>query len=106
MGSLAPVVSQALALAKGDKAFVQDICSVAGHKIQIDGNSDAPSDQVTPLDHCPYCVVHADFLVPTHSAFSFVAPSTFAFFPSLFYKSPKLHNAWVTPPSAAPPIKA
>jgi len=105
MGALAPAFSQAVAFAKGDHSFTQEICSAAGHKIQIYDDSDTTSDQVTPLDHCPYCVVHSDFLAPTNLAFKFVAPTTFAFFPPLFYQSPKPLTAWVTPPSAAPPTQ-
>jgi len=106
MSALAPAVSQAISFAKGEQAIPVDVCSAVGHHIQV--NTDTSSDQTTStaLGHCPFCVLHADFTPAPSVHFEFQTASTFAFFPELFYQSPQPLSAWLTPPSAAPPIIA
>lgn len=103
MSSLAPAVSQAVSIVKQGQGFAMEVCSADGGKININMQVDHSSDQTEPMQPCPYCVSHSDF-VPAFSAnLQFQAPQSFALFPELFYQSPKLLTIWVTPPSAAPP---
>ena len=103
MSALAPAVTQAVSLAKHGQGFVMEVCSTDGSKLNISMQGDNSSDQTEPIQPCPYCVSHSDF-VPTFSAnVKFHAPQSFALFPELFYQSPKRLTVWITPPSAAPP---
>jgi hypothetical protein len=105
MSALAPAVSQAVSLAKHGQGFAMEICSADGNKMQIQVQAD-DQELATQDQPCPFCVIHSD-VTPTFSTnLSFAAPATFAFFPQLFYQSPKPLAVWATPPSAAPPIQA
>jgi hypothetical protein len=105
MSALAPAVTQAVSLAKHGQGFAMEICSAEGAKtqkiVQIDDRSG-----LADVQPCPYCITH----IPTTPAFNtnltFQAPQTLALLPQLFYQSPKTLTAWVTPPSAAPPVQS
>ena len=105
LSALAPAVSQAVSLAKHGQGFAMEICSVDGSKMQIDVQTDDQevADQIQP---CPYCVAQNSITPAFNTTLTFAAPESFALLPKLFYQSPKPLAVWVTPPSAAPPVKA
>lgn len=99
MASLAPTVSQAVADAGGYKV---EICSAMGTKmVSIADDSTTKQDQ--SKKSCPYCLTHATYALQTSIASNFVEPGKLNIYPQLFYKSPKLLTAWITPPHQAPP---
>ena len=105
MSALAPAVSQAVSLAKHEQGFATEICSVDGSKMQIDVQGD-DQDVAQQSQPCPYCVVQC-FVTPAfNSTLTFAAPESFVLLPALFYQSPQPLSVCVTPPSAAPPVKA
>jgi hypothetical protein len=105
MSALAPAVSQAISLAKGNHGFAMEICSVDGSKmkVEVDGDQQDVADQ---SQHCPYCLSHSVFAPALDSNLTFAVPQSLSLFPQLFYQSPKPLAVWITPPSAAPPSKA
>jgi hypothetical protein len=105
MSALAPAVSQAVSLVKHGQGFSMEICSTSGVKMIVDVQTDDQevADQAQP---CPYCVAQSAITPEFNSDLTFAAPTSFAFFPELFYQSPKPLAVWVTPPSAAPPTQA
>lgn len=105
MSALAPVVSQAVSLAKHGQGFAMEVCSTNGAKISIDVQTDDQevADQAQP---CPYCVAQNAVTPAFNTNLTFEAPISFALLPKLFYQSPKPLAVWVTPPSAAPPAQA
>jgi hypothetical protein len=105
MSALAPAVSQAVSLAKHGQGFAMEICSADGNKMQMQVQAD-DQELATQDQPCPYCVTHSDVTPSFSTSLSFAAPITFALLPQLFYQSPKPLAAWVTPPSAAPPVQA
>ena len=106
MSALAPAVSQAVSLAKHGQGFAMEICSVDGSKMQITIQTDGQLDQAEQAQPCPYCLAHSAITPAFNTNLTFGAPQSFAFLPQLFYQSPKPLAAWVTPPSAAPPVQA
>ena len=106
MSALAPAASQAASLAKGGHGFAMEICAVDGSQMQINLQTEGQSDQADQSQPCPYCLAHSSIVPAFNTNLTFGAPQSFTFLPQLFYQSPKLLNAWVTPPSAAPPVQA
>ena len=105
MSALAPAVSQAVSLTKHGQGFAMEICSIDGSKMQIDIQDDG-QDVANQMQSCPYCVAQSSITPAFNTNLSFEAPQTLALLPQLFYQSPKPLAVWVTPPSAAPPVKA
>jgi hypothetical protein len=105
MSALAPAVSQAVSLAKHGQGFAMEICSADGNKMQMQVQAD-DQELATQDQPCPFCVTHSDVTPSFSTSLSFAAPVTLALLPQLFYQSPKPLAAWVTPPSAAPPVQA
>jgi len=105
MSAIAPVVSQAVSLAKHGQGFAMEICSAEGMKMQIQVQTD---DQVDLVDTqpCPYCIAHTSITPAFNNNLTFQAPQTLALLPQLFYQSPKPLAVWATPPSTAPPAQA
>jgi hypothetical protein len=99
MGSLAPMISQAVAQTQG---FQIEVCTVMGTKI-VSMADDATSNQDQTKKSCPYCVAHASCAIPTQTLLSFAEPKALNIFPQLFYQSPRPLTAWITPPHQAPP---
>jgi Protein of unknown function (DUF2946) len=104
MGSLAPMVSQAIAFKQSNTSLDMEICSATGlkisHSVAINHLGDT---KVASDEHCPLCVLQA------HSPMSYQNHQT-AFiqtqsqlFPFLFYHSPSPLIAWLKLPSQAPP---
>lgn len=106
MSALAPSLSQAISLAKGDHGFSMEICSVDGSKMQVNVQSDKHSNQTDLMQSCPYCIAHSSITPAFNNNLHFQAPQTFAMLSQLFYQSPKQQAVWLTPPSAAPPAQA
>ena len=107
MSALAPAVSQAVSLVKGDHGFVMEVCSAVGNKISVavEASDQVDSSQLKS-SHCPYCATHASITPAFNTSLTFATPTSFALLPKLFYQSPNPLNVWVTPPSAAPPTQA
>ncbi|MBU3539825.1 DUF2946 domain-containing protein [Polynucleobacter sp. UB-Tiil-W10] len=105
MSALAPAASQAISVAKHGQGFAMEICSVDGSSMKVDvpGDEQDAANQVQP---CPYCLAHSTITPALNTNLTFQAPQSFAMLAKLFYQSPKPLAVWVTPPSAAPPIKA
>ncbi|MBU3630613.1 DUF2946 domain-containing protein [Polynucleobacter sp. AP-Melu-500A-A1] len=106
MSALAPAMSQAVSLVKGGHGFAMEICTVDGSKMQINIQTEGQLDQAEQSQPCPYCLAHSTITPAFNTNLTFGAPQSFAFLPQLFYQSPKPLAAWVTPPSAAPPVQA
>lgn len=106
MSALAPAVSQAVSLAKGGHGFAMEICAMDGSKMQITVELEQSSEQTSQAQPCPYCLAQTAITPAFNTSLTFEAPQSFAFLPQLFYQSPKPLAAWVTPPSAAPPVQA
>jgi Protein of unknown function (DUF2946) len=106
MSALAPAMSQAVSLAQSGQGFAMEICAVDGSKMQITIQTDGQLDQAEQAQPCPYCLAHSAITPAFNTNLTFGAPQSFAFLPQLFYQSPKPLAAWVTPPSAAPPVQA
>ena len=106
MSALAPAVSQAVSLAKGGNGFAMEICAMDGSKMQITVELEQSSEQTSQAQPCPYCLAQTAITPAFNTSLTFEAPQSFAFLPQLFYQSPKPLAAWVTPPSAAPPVQA
>ena len=107
MSALAPAISQAVSLVKGDHGFVMEVCSAEGNKIFVEiGAADGADASLPNVGHCPYCVTHASITPAFNTNLTFAAPTSFALLSKLFYQSPKPLVVWVTPPSAAPPAQA
>ena len=113
MSSLAPCVSQALALNQADQSRLDFVCSVSGMKMVAtqstqklrpaagDQNQD---HQALMDDHCPYCALQGSYVLPLNYSLEFQQPESSSIFPRLFYQSPKPLFAWLTLPSRAPPV--
>ena len=105
LGALAPAVSQALSLANIGQGFVVEICSSSGSKMtQLMCDEDSSSAAMG--DHCPYCVIQPIYLLPSISAFEFVAPQGYGAQSQSTYQAPQRLSAWVQLPSRAPPTKS
>ena len=105
MSALAPTISQAVSLLKGDRGIAMEICAVDGSKMQIKVELEE-QEQSLQVKPCPYCLAQNMITPAFNTLLTFQAPQSFAFLPQLFYQSPKPLAAWVTPPSAAPPAQA
>jgi hypothetical protein len=106
MSALAPAVSQALSLAKGGNGLAMEICAMNGSKMQITVELEQQTEQASQAQPCPYCLAQTAITPAFNTSLTFQAPQSFSFLPQLFYQSPKPLAAWVTPPSAAPPVQA
>jgi hypothetical protein len=83
-----------------------EICAMDGSKTQITVELEQQTEQSTQAQPCPYCLAQTAITPAFNTNLKFGAPQSFAFLPQLFYQSPKPLAAWVTPPSAAPPVQA
>jgi hypothetical protein len=106
MSALAPAVSQAVLLAKHGQGFAMEICAVDGTKLQVNIQDEEQTDLADSMQPCPYCVTHYDLTPVLNTNSNFQVPHNFAFFPRLFYQSPKPLAVWFAPPSTAPPAQA
>ena len=100
MSSLAPSISQAIAVASDAQGLTMEICIADGGKLAIDLQTDGKS--AVMLD-CPYCVAQTPVAIPLLGHLQFQAPISFVLIPSLYFQTPKPLFAWVKLPSHAPP---
>ncbi len=105
MSAIAPAVSQAVSVAQNGQGFAMEVCSADGTKTLINVQSEEQADRAE-AQSCPYCLVQAVIPPAFETQLQFQDPQQFAFFPALFYQSPKPLAVWVMPPSAAPPASA
>ena len=103
MSVLAPAVSQAVSLAKHGQGFAMEICTTNGTKMAQVIGDDESSSSATMGSHCPYCVVQPIYLLPSISAFEFIAPLIYTAQAQFAYQAPQRLSAWVKLPSRAPP---
>lgn len=106
LGALAPAVSQALSLASNGQGFVVEICSTSGSKMTQLIGDDETSSSPAMGSHCPYCVVQPIYLLPSISAFEFVAPQSYVTQSHSAYQAPQILSAWIRLPSRAPPTES
>jgi hypothetical protein len=100
MSSLAPSISQAIAVASDAQGLTMEICIADGGKLAIDLQTDGKS--AVMLD-CPYCVAQTPVAIPLLGHLQFQAPISFVLIPPLYFQTPKPLFAWVKLPSHAPP---
>jgi len=104
MSALAPTISQALTFKDSSKSFDVEICSVTGSKlIHIVATDNQSNDHQFFAEHCPYCVIQADYLPTLNTDLNFSLSQSKQLFPQLYYQSPKPLFSWLTLPSRAPP---
>lgn len=113
MSSLAPLISQAMAPKKSTLNPFDYVCSVSGlHSVSVVPEQSDPSksvdqgnqNQLWMDDHCPYCTLQGNYVLPLNTSLNFELSQPTNLFPQLFYKSPKPLFAWLTLPSRAPPL--
>lgn len=71
-GALAPTLSHAFALARGDAAPMVQVCTSTGaREVAITMATDSPDAQESApaLAHCPFCLLATDRAAPPPSAF-------------------------------------
>jgi len=95
MSSLAPSISQAIAVASDAQGLTMEICIADGSKLAIDLQTDGKSEVM--LD-CPYCVAQTPLAIPLLTDLQFQAPISFVVIPPLYFQSPKPLFAWVKLP--------
>lgn len=105
MSTLAPVISQAL---RADPATPwTEVCTPLGAKlVRIDdATPGSPTQKLPgghPLQHCPYCTLHAMGLPPAPASPLQLPVLSFGL-PELFYAAPAPLHAWATAQPRAPP---
>jgi hypothetical protein len=106
MGSVAPMVTQAIVLNQSSASLDMEICSATGlmvsHSVAIDHLGDT---KVASDEHCPLCVLqaHSPMSFQNHQMAFIQTQSQSQLFPFLFYHSPSPLIAWLKLPSQAPP---
>lgn len=112
ISSLAPSISLALTPQKSNLNMMDFVCSASGMQMiataSVDDTKSSAADQsknqqILIDDHCPYCALQGNYVLPLNNALDFEFPQNSTIYPSLFYKSPKPLFAWLTLPSRAPP---
>ena len=103
LATLAPGIARALSFERGDAEPWRLLCSTVGGSMRsADG---APADPVVNgLDHCVFCVVHADTLgLPPTWLAAVDAPALSHAVPRLFLQAPHRLFAWTPAQARAPP---
>jgi hypothetical protein len=109
-GALAPSVSHAMSVARGDTWA--EICSVGGVKlVKLGSDSSVPADsakqQSIHLEHCPFCATHPGSLaLPPGAGFAIILNDTQETLPFLFLQSAHPLAIWTAAQSRAPPASA
>lgn len=102
MASLAPAISQAVSLSEQGQGYTVEVCTTMGIKMVSMGDT-GQSQHDVGNQSCPYCLAHMAYVLPINVSLNFAEPKTLSLYPQLFYQSPKLLIAWITPPNQAPP---
>ena len=105
--ALAPAISHALASKNG--ASWTEVCTSAGAKwINAGGDTSDESPVPSgahPLEHCPYCSLHANAIaVPTAPAAAVPVLLPAHDLPIAFLAAPRTLHAWVSAQPRAPPL--
>jgi hypothetical protein len=102
--ALAPAVSQALA--SSTPSALLEMCSVDGVKA-VDGQTQAPSKSMLGMEHCAYCLTHANspaLLPPAVAGFAVIGGHDF--YPPLFYTAPQPLHTWSAAKPRGPPSRS
>lgn len=107
LSALAPSISHAVALAKGEKSLWVEVCSVAGSKLVKVGDAGdpaTPAKKPAGMEHCPFCSTHAGSAGILPGA-GIVLPAALGkpVVPTLYYQSPRPLFSWAPAQSRAPP---
>jgi len=104
LASLAPGVSRALAFAKGDAWALGQVCSATASS-RTDGAPAPAGDLMHAFEHCPFCALHSDGLVPPPAVPQGLAAPALSFaLPALFLHAPRPLFAWAPAQARAPPL--
>lgn len=103
MAALAPSLSYAFAHA-AVAAVPADVCSVDS-SVRGDGETPPATRGAHPLEHCPYCTVHANGVaMPTDaSGQTSLRGDLGDALPVAFLSAPRTLHAWVSAQPRAPP---
>ena len=107
--ALLPMVSHALAFARGDVGRWAEVCTPQGMRLAlVDADraaSDAPPVQAAShLEHCPSCALGADALgLPPTRAAALTQPLLPGHVPLLFLHAPHTLFAWLSAQPRGPP---
>jgi hypothetical protein len=104
MGSLSPLISQAISLNASPTTIDTEICSALGtkisHHIQLDSTK---TSNLSSDEHCPYCTLqHVSYIPVPVQKDAFIADQSTIFF-SYYDQAPEPLFTWLTQPSRAPP---
>lgn len=106
MAALAPSISHALGTRNA--ASWLEVCSAAGAKwVNAGGDTDDKSPVPSgahPLEHCPYCSLHANAIaIPAKPAAAVPVLLPAHDLPTAFLAAPRTLHAWVSAQPRAPP---
>ena len=106
----APAISHAMAEKSGSTSILLEICSAAGNKsvlvteLDLEKRSDSQDSNQAPMQHCPYCLTHAESFAVMHALQPVIAlPDLSYSLPELFYHAPRPLFAWAATQPRAPP---
>ena len=106
MMAFAPLLSQAFG-ANSSSAWAE-VCSVYGTKwVKVDPGTTDPQPSPAsghPLDHCPYCSLHASTLGMPPAPLVSLPPAVQHAVPQAFLAAPRTLHAWRTAQARAPPF--
>lgn len=112
LNSVMPAISHAMT-ATQDEPLLLEVCSAAGNKtsiavqLQFEESNSSQDTQPAPMQHCPYCLAHADhFTAPQHKQPLLLIPNLSYALPELFYHAPRPLFAWATSQPRAPPFSS
>ena len=114
LATLAPTLSQALALARGEVIVWSTLCRNSAVSPQAAKLSLAEQSRPEPrelakhglFEHCPFCALQTqDLAPPPSSPMLTLPPSGLSFeMPERFYSAPSSAHAWAPAQSRAPPL--
>lgn len=111
MMAFAPLMSQAFG-ARSASGWAE-ICSVYGSKwVKIDAGSTDPQPSPAaptsghPLDHCPYCSLHASAVGMPPAPLVVHAVASYREVPPAFLQAPRTQHVWLSAQPRGPPFLA
>lgn len=94
-------------------SLLLEVCSATGNKtavaVQLDFEQDKNSQdsQTASMQHCPYCLTHADHVAVPHDMQPLTLISNLSYtLPELFYHAPRPLFAWAASQPRAPPLSS